>query len=49
MGKLDDFDLDITIKKSTKKGVEPALTTTSPNFCSTTCPTGPVRCGKQSK
>ncbi len=36
MGKLDDFDLDITIKKSIKKGVGPATTN---GLCTIWCPT----------
>ncbi len=45
MGKLEDFDLDITVKKSTRKGVEPAVTSLTPQ-CTSLCRTAPLVCRK---
>ncbi|WP_125152329.1 gallidermin/nisin family lantibiotic [Clostridium rectalis] len=38
MGKLNDFDLDLKVKETTKKGVEP--TWKSKSFCTPGCVTG---------
>lgn len=49
MSKLDDFDLDISIKKSTKKGIEAAGTTadTVTPRCTLGCPTSIIFCAKK--